>query len=889
MAKAQSVERRAAGLYTQWNQFEAPEGALLEADNMVIDREHLIQNRRGFNRFGNQLSGPPSAFLDFKNSIVVLDGAVLKHDNGGTGLWSSWDGTFVSPESNRRLRGIEVRSALYFTSSVGIYRNDSISNSPVRAGLPQPLEGSQELPNASGFLLPENKVSYRLVFMREDANGVQVFSAPTPRLILISDQPTSTRRTQIDIHLPPEIIAGDQVWAYRTPQASPAEDLGDDHQLAKIQTINSSHINSGTLRLIDKTPEISLSELLYTNPTEETITQANGVPPLSKDLALFKGYTFYGNTTQPHEMTFRMVEMEDPTTAEGPQDNDVITFQRGVSTYSFTAKISPSAATDFHLEKTLDTDSDNINATIHSLVGTINGEFSLGNVPFFARFVTGEADPPGMINIVMGDFLTTPLTVWSSSSDIFKEAFDPPLTEGPTDSGVVKTLQDVFPNGLYHSKFEQPDAVPFLNFDVVGSEESPIIRILKLRDSLIIIKEEGIWRLTGDTDVDFILKEVDPSVKILGADTAVSLNNAVYCMSTQGVVKIDEFGVQIISRPIESDLKTLSSLSSFNDLSFGIGYEEQRKYILFVPTLSSDSVATQAYVYNYISRAWTKWKKPCGAGIVLFNTDTLYLGHGVDSYVLKERKSFLGSTDYKDETIEATAIDTDVTALSGGSAVSVVDVVWTYTGEALSPGFFFEFGAQKALVSSVVELSMENTFRLTLDALLDLPSGGGAPVGDAGWAGLLALTTGVVDGSAGSNFGISMSLPVATRTRWAPEAAGNPAQLKQFSRAVLSMEENTALGYTLSFFSDYDPEETALSEIRIGRTASWGLGSWGDLSWGGARLAATPIGTVIPRNVQKCRALSIILEHSRAEERFAISNLSYSFRPIGDRVVRTPA
>ena len=46
---AQQVVLKARGLYTFQNQLsEIPEGALLEALNCIIDRNGIIQKRRGF-------------------------------------------------------------------------------------------------------------------------------------------------------------------------------------------------------------------------------------------------------------------------------------------------------------------------------------------------------------------------------------------------------------------------------------------------------------------------------------------------------------------------------------------------------------------------------------------------------------------------------------------------------------------------------------------------------------------------------------------------------------------------------------------------------------------------------------------------------------------------
>jgi hypothetical protein len=58
---------------------------------------------------------------------------------------------------------------------------------------------------------------------------------------------------------------------------------------------------------------------------------------------------------------------------------------------------------------------------------------------------------------------------------------------------------------LYRSKFEEPDHVPILNYDDVGSADKAGYRIIALKDSLIILKEDGIWRLSGASESSFYI------------------------------------------------------------------------------------------------------------------------------------------------------------------------------------------------------------------------------------------------------------------------------------------------------------------------------------------------------------------------------------------------
>ena len=82
----------------------------------------------------------------------------------------------------------------------------------------------------------------------------------------------------------------------------------------------------------------------------------------------------------------------------------------------------------------------------------------------------------------------------------------------------VASDNDVVPNRIMFSKFQQPEAVPILNFIDVGPKDKEIKRILALRESLFILKEDGIWRLTGTTSADFTVAPFDSSAIILAPD-----------------------------------------------------------------------------------------------------------------------------------------------------------------------------------------------------------------------------------------------------------------------------------------------------------------------------------------------------------------------------------
>jgi hypothetical protein len=236
-----------------------------------------------------------------------------------------------------------------------------------------------------------------------------------------------------------------------------------------------------------------------------------------------------------------------------------------------------------------------------------------------------------------------------SSPTTVGELFNPTV---PTSGQTVISSNETRPNRIYYSKYQQPDAFPLTNYIDIGPKDREIKRIVPLRDALFILKEDGIYKLTGDSatagNSNFSVQEFDFSAQVLAPDTAVVLNNQIYALSTQGVCVISDTGVSIISRPIENQiLQIIKSGTEYKTLSFGIAYESDRSYHLHTVSSVNDELCTQVFRYNNFTNTWTKFDMSKNCGIVNFADDKLYLGATDIYYVEKERKT-LNRTDHAD-------------------------------------------------------------------------------------------------------------------------------------------------------------------------------------------------------------------------------------------------
>ena len=238
-------------------------------------------------------------------------------------------------------------------------------------------------------------------------------------------------------------------------------------------------------------------------------------------------------------------------------------------------------------------------------------------------------------------------------------------------------------NRIYYSKFEQPEAVPVNvatgNFYDIGAEDREIRRIFPLRDSLFIFKEDGLYRLSSEFE-PFTVALFDSNCILLAPDSVDSLQNVIYCWTSQGILAVSESGVGVASRPIDTEVLRIQSPNypAFKAATFGIGYPSDNSYVVWSVTNPGDDYATQAFRYSTLTNTWTKYTKTNSCGILNFIDDRLYLGLPDSPYMEQERKSF-NRTDYTDYEFEfilgSNFYEQSVLKLPSVSDVSIGDVI----------------------------------------------------------------------------------------------------------------------------------------------------------------------------------------------------------------------
>lgn len=245
----------------------------------------------------------------------------------------------------------------------------------------------------------------------------------------------------------------------------------------------------------------------------------------------------------------------------------------------------------------------------------------------------------------------------------------------------VVTENDDKPNRIYYSKLNQPEAVPLLNYFDVGATDKAILRIFPLRDTLFILKEDGLFRISGESS-PFTLSLFDSSCILMAPDSVAVSNNTIYAWTTQGISSISESGVgnPPVSRPIDTEILKVSSAAytNFKTATWGIGYDSDNSYTVHTVKNPSDTKATIAYRYSNLTNSWTIFDISKTCGVINFSDDTLYMGAGDINSTEKERKDFARS-DYADRSYDLSLSVGDY----AGTRIRLSSVVNVRAGDVL--------------------------------------------------------------------------------------------------------------------------------------------------------------------------------------------------------------
>lgn len=197
------VVLKALGLLSSPNQLGIPEGALSLASNIIVKRDDIIEQRRGFKLYGTQTATLVKQLFTYKNRILRHFGSTLQFDTeilnaNEESVFSSFAGTFSETQTGLRVKSVESNGNFYFTTSDGIKKISASDPSQLstasgyitNAGGVKAINGTARidfrLGQSDGFLPEDSAVAYRFVWGINDANNNLILGTPSERVVLYS-------------------------------------------------------------------------------------------------------------------------------------------------------------------------------------------------------------------------------------------------------------------------------------------------------------------------------------------------------------------------------------------------------------------------------------------------------------------------------------------------------------------------------------------------------------------------------------------------------------------------------------------------------------------------------------------------------------------------------
>lgn len=480
-----------------------------------------------------------------------------------------------------------------------------------------------------------------------------------------------------------------------------------------------------------------------------------------------------------------------------------------------------------------------INATAESLIRNIN----LNPDGAFYAYSASSADDtfPGKIIIEARSYSQAQFSVVSSQPTYWQ-----PQLVSPAQND-NKSQNDAFRNGLMYSKPDQPEAVPYKNIFRVGSADDPILRIWAARDALFVFKKrDGLWIIRGETEANFTKNQLDVTAKLFAPDSLTSVNNSLYALMEAGICEISDTGVNVISFPIRDQLFENFTTYAANTqaYAFGVGNDIDGKYILSLPTSTTNLYCEKQIVYDVYSKIFCgNWSIESTAGRLNPIDAKIYIGP-IANKIKKELRTFLAS-DYVDEyqtlSIVSVSVDGLTLTLSTVAGITVNDVI--------KQGSVYVYILAIDNSNTTVRVDMVET-----------------------WA------TGVSD--------VVHYKALDIKVEWNSEFAGNPAGLKHFYEMSLLQKSSFLITSSFYFRNDINAAENSITIAAPSYSGNFGDFTWGDEVWGGDPSSNTPVRLGVPRTHARCSQLRVRWEHKVAYSDFQVQGISLAYNPTSTRITR---
>ena len=811
----QSLQLEISGIKNNPNNLipGAAPGSLNVASNVNVDSPNTAVSRRGFYPYTTVASGKIGHTTVFSGDFVSHLPVQSKCSQFDGSTWRDYAAVMAAPDTDVGMRFYAYNRSIFAATDAGAKKLENPDGEWRDAGVSRALNIEAALTGAAGFMATNTQVAYRCLFGYTDANGLVVLGSPSDRAE-IANATGGARNVNVTCYIPQGVSAGYYCQLYRSAQSvTSATQANDKLGLVYEKILAAGDITAGYITILDIVTDALRGAEIYTSPNQEGIALTNKQPPRAVDVTVYKDCAFYANTRTRHQNYITLITA---AAASGGSlvNGDTVT----IGGYVYTAGAAENIGTRTFALSTLATPGDAIAVTARSLVKCVN--LNTSNTIVSGYYISGYDDLPGQMVFERRDLTDTVFTAACSRAGCFSPDINTTAQSSENEARAAR---------IYFSKPGIVDAVPDGYAIDAGADLYAITRIIALRDSIFVVKENGeIWRIVGEDPGSFSIRRFDSTARLYGARTAVVFSNQIYIYSDQGVASVSDAGVQIKAFNIENQLmQYLSSdlFPTFKADAHAVAYESGRKYVLFCPD--------RAWVFNVLTNSWTTWDTIGTASFHNYLDDRIYYAKS-DFTIWRERKDYT-PLDYCDGRTG--------TAVSAPSGFTATLTTLPTVGQGV-----YQSNLKKAVVVSL--------------------------------AGSVVTFDRIVSWDVGTAYIVS---PIKCELKFAPLHMNNPGVMKRF-REITAYFRDMNSEFSVYFSTNFDPSEN--DQITVSpavATIGWGTFGWGMVPWGGN--ATTNQEKRVSWPLTKSRGLwgNVRLTTNRPFTSYTLNGVSVVFEQVSNK------
>lgn len=588
------VQLDVAGLWTNPNSVSGtrkPAGALLRADNLTSNRPGEAEPVKGFARkaYGLPAGVSVAALFEYAGTEFAWGSDGVLYGDTGSAYVSNGSAPALNSEVLKYATG---GGDLYVTTANGVLLADGVTGTLRIPGVPRAYdivsEGTFSTSAADSPWLPAGySVAYRAVWGRNDSEGHPIFGQPSGRVVATAPSTGGPFSPVLVIPLPPEIsvASGNYLRIYRTSPVLGGADPGDMQFLVYERAVTASDVTNAEINFTDVDSQGG-GEPLFTNGDRGGESNNRVRPPIAHDLTTYANRMWLANTQDRQRAQIRII---------APAPSGGARLYIGTESYLLQGDLVAGTA------------SQRIEAEARRLVLDIHDTSTAYN----AYYVSGPYDPPGMVVIERRGLADPAFTLQTKSNlGVPNAAWAATIT--PNLFAPYSSVANIYKNRVQYSIDGLHYAFPLSNALSVGAEEAEILRIVALRDSLFVFKEDGLWKITGRGP--FYVEQVNSTCRLIAPDSIAVVDNTIFGIADSGVIAVSEAGVDTISLPVDDIFKALTTvaLDETRLYSRAVAREAntELKVYFSVPTDEDSEYADQTFEWNVATETW--WRRPYG-------------------------------------------------------------------------------------------------------------------------------------------------------------------------------------------------------------------------------------------------------------------------------------